>query len=263
MVDNSENPTVGAQIKEWITCPSLSDEELLDLRRSGSRKITRHINIRHLDSARRGYFRFGTLLGYRPKDEKLIGRFSDAQEASQLNYYRSRTDIYNYYGRSARYIDCVFSGYDYGLLIEFFCNDYCSCSSRFDFNMERALTLRSRGNPDIGAYIVYDVEKLIAALGEIIKEKFPHLTLIYLPVTYGIKDRSWDIEGYHENIVDKDKIAIWLGTAFVKSKDYMHEEEIRFLVIDRKSPGSLPPENKFLEFDDKRIADAVVRYGLF
>lgn len=263
MVDYSGNPTVGAQVKEWITCPSLSDDELLSLRRLNPGKITRHINIQYLDAARRGYFRFGTLLGYRPKDEQLIGRFNDKQEASQLNYYRSRTGIYNYYGRSEIYIDCVFLGYDYGLSIEFFCNDYCSCSSRSDFNMERALTLRSRGNPDIGAYVVYDVERLIAALNDIINEKFPHLSLIYLPVVYGTKDRSWDIEGYHEDIVDKDKVAIWLGTAFVKSKDYMHEEEIRFLIIDRKSPGGLPSDSKPLEFEDKRIADAVVRYGLF
>lgn len=263
MVNESRNPTVGTLLREWIDCPSISEDEVRSLAILKSGKITRHIDIKYLDAAKRGYFRFGTLIGYRPKDEMLIGRFSDVQEASQLNYYRSRTGVYNYYGASSSYIDCVFSGYDYGMAIEFFCNDYCSCSSRSDFNMQRALTLRSKGNPDIGAYIVYDVKKLIDALNEILNEEHPHLSLIHMPVTYGQKDRAWDIEGYHKDIVDKDKIAIWLGTAFVKSIDYRHEEEVRILVINKKSPGSLSVKNEYLAFEDKRIADSVIRYGLF
>jgi hypothetical protein len=256
-------PTIGRIVGEWLDCPAISEEEVEELNVKKDRYITRHIKRKYLESTLKGNFRFGTLLEYRPKDENLIGRFSDVQEASQKNYYRSRSNVYNYYGSTLSMTDCLFIGYDYGMLIEFFCNDYCSCASRDSFHILRAINLRNLGNPDIGAYVVYDFDLLISAIQQILKEQYPQLSIIYKPVIYGKKDRHWHIEDHHADAITKDKIAIWLSTAFVKSVDYSHEEEIRIIIIDRRYPGGLSKEITELIFEDERIASSITDYGYF
>jgi len=227
--------------------------------------ITRHFNRKYAEITMSGSFRFGTIEGYRPADQAQLGRFSDYQEGLQREVFHSRTGIYNIKLDDGVLSDNTIIGFSDPVAIEYRVNDYCSCSSIGDFEKERALLLRSRGNPDIDYYVVYDLRKLLSAIDLTISERsdLAHLTAISRKVEYGQKDRHWRIEEQYTHKEDRDHLAVWLGNAFVKSPDYCHEEEVRILLTDLKEAGGLRSEFSEVILKDERIAEAIVASGAF
>ncbi|MFC2967727.1 hypothetical protein [Acidimangrovimonas pyrenivorans] len=251
---------------EKIACPALSLRDIEGIDDTSAEYVTRHFKEDFIGGALRGYFRFGTIASYRPADMKQIGRFSDAQEGTQQETFRSRTGLYDDVAIGGnRILGTTIVGFDNPIVYEYVVNDYCSCSSSGKFDLARAKLLRERGNDDIGAYAVYDLKKLRQAIEDLILEKAEtnDLVLIGRDVVYGSKDRHWEIEERFEYAASKDRLAVWLGTAFVKSKDYMHEEEVRMLLIDPRNAGGLDERAEPLEFEDPRIAAAVIDHGRF
>ncbi|WP_221830457.1 hypothetical protein [Paracoccus yeei] len=228
-------------------------------------KITRHFNKNITSITLRGSYRFGTIEGYRPADCAQVGRFSDHQEGIQREIFHSRSGIFNAKIGSATFENVSIDGFENPIAVEYEVNDYCSCSSVGDFSHDRAIMLRERGNPDIDYYSVYDLPKLIEAISEILKEKedTAHLSVICRAVSYGEKDRHWQVEDRYDHTEQRDHLAVWLGNAFVKSPDYSHEAEIRMLIIDPSKPGQLASGSTYITLNDQRIADAIVDHGSF
>lgn len=257
--------TSGILISKKVDIPKLDSDAIKLIDNVNTKIITRHFKETLLDITLAGSFRFGTISRYRPADNNLVGRFSDTQEGLQCNVFRSRTGLYNGriddgYIRNTRMI-----GIDDPISIEYQVNDYCSCSSIGGFSKLRANQIRDRGNPDIGAYAVYDLNKLRVALKLVFKEK-PALNnkiLLARNVEYGEKNRSWDVEENFNIKLDRDQLAVWLGTTFVKSIDYQHEEEIRILVVDPNKVACLDEKAEPELLNDPRIADCIIEYGKF
>ncbi|MDW9902068.1 hypothetical protein GOA77_09355 [Sinorhizobium meliloti] len=116
-----------------------------------------------------------------------------------------------------------------------------------------------------GAYATYDLKKLRAALVEIMAER-PSLAgyaLVGRKVVYGEKDRQWKVESHFELKKHRDPLAIWMGTAFVKSPAYQHEDEFRLLLINPKAVGRLDDSADALVFKDPRIAATITAAGTF
>ncbi len=255
----------GVVYTQLVKVPPLSDDDLQRLDSHASALITRHIAERHLDITLQGSFRFGTIAGYRRQDESLIGRFSDFQEGFQRDVFCSRVGLYNGEFGNLTLSDVPIEGFEDPLVHEFSVNDYCSCSSRGEFSRERAHRIRDRGNPDVGAYVVYDLKKLVDALKSIISEQDDNmrLRLFARHVEYGNKDRRWEIENHFNFQACKDYIAIYLGTVFIKSPDYEHEEELRIILTDPNKVGQLSDGAASFILNDPRIADAIVDHGTF
>ncbi len=259
--------TVGVLLEHPLECPPLSPEQLASIGKSEVTTITRHIDSRWLESARNGYFRFGTIKGYAPKDKALnVGRFSDYQEGVQLSTYRTRSGFFHDFqtgaGGGLKNIGVI--GAEHPVVVEFSVNDFCSCSSVGKFDIERARTLRAKGNPTLGAYVSYDLQALVRALEFLITRNASTrgYAVIGRTIEYGSKDKHWQIEERFRLDKHRDPIAIWLSTAFIKSPAYQHEEEYRLLLIDPRKPGQLEGR-EMIEFKHGSIVDAIVDMGEF
>ena len=124
--------------------------------------------------------------------------------------------------------------------------------------------MRERGNPDIAAYAVYDFELLRTAVEEALLEKDStrHLRLIARKVRYDHKDIDLLIEkGF---VLDDHFYPIlnWVESVFVKSPNYLHEEEVRLLVVDPNNLGNLDDNITELTIGSDRIAGSIVFHGL-
>lgn len=259
--------SVGVSSEIALECPELIGDTLAAIDEGGPDHVTRHVDEIYLASTLGGYFRFGTIGQYKPKDTQLnVGRFSDFQEGAQRNSFESRDDYFNNFDFGNGGLQNIgFFGFEAPVLVEFQVNDYCSCSSNGEYNAGRANEIRANGNPTLGAYATYDLKKLRAALVEIISEcaSLAGHALIGRKVVYGEKDRRWTVESYFELQKHRDPIAIWMGTAFVKSTAYQHEDEFRLLLINPKAAGRLDESADFLVFNDPRIAAAITDVGTF
>lgn len=259
--------TVGIKFLQPLECPPLAPEQLANIANSEVATITRHMDLKWLESTRNGYFRFGTIKGYAPNDKALnTGRFSDFQEGIQLSTYRTRSGFFRDFqtgaGGGLKNIGVI--GAEHPVVVEFSVNDFCSCSSVGKFDIERARTLRAKGNPTLGAYVSYDLQALVRALEFLITRNASTrgYAVIGRTIEYGSKDKHWQIEESFRLDKHRDPIAIWLSTAFIKSPAYQHEEEYRLLLIDPRKPGQLEGR-EMIEFKHGSIVDAIVDMGEF
>ncbi len=258
-----------------VAVPELDIGKLSEIEGEQPAYITRHFNQnaripggdhRLLDLVLAGSYHFGTIFRYRPADSRLSsGRLGDLQEGIQREVFGSRSGIYNaeFDGISLRNVGI--SGFENPVAIEYRVNDYCSCASIESFSLDRALALRSKGNEDLNYYAVYDFSKLRAAIQSILLEdsSTQHLRLISRSVSYGEKDRVWEIESGFQHQEDRDHLALWLGTVFVKPSHYEHEDEIRLILLDPVRVGNLPEDSCSISWIDARIAAAIVEHGSF
>lgn len=259
--------SAGIRLERSLGCPELTRDKLTVIDEGGPDYITRHMNEEHLASALAGNFRFGTLARYKGKDMQLnVGRFSDPQEGRQRNAFESRKGYFKNaeFGTNV-HLDIHVSGFEASVLVEFQINEYCSCSSMGEYNRDRANEIRDNGNPKLGAYATYDLKKLRHALDETIAERtsLAGHALVGREVLYGEKDRRWMVEDHFELQKHRDPLAIWMGTAFVKSQAYEHENEFRLLLINPKAVGSLDTTADYLVLEDPRIAAAITASGTF
>jgi len=258
-----------------VSVPKLSTEQISQIEGEQPTYITRHFNKdafttsgeRSLrDLILSGSYHFGTISRYRPADNRLVGgRLGDVQEGLQREVFRSRSGSYNVDIDGAILNDVNIAGFDDPVAIEYRVNDYCSCASIGRFSLERALTLRAKGNDDINYYVVYDLSKLMAAIQEILLEDTSkrHFRIISHPVLYGQKDRVWEVEAGFQHREARDHLAVWLATTFVKPSNYTHEEEIRLILLDPERAGKLAENVDSVAWVDARIAAAIVEYGSF
>lgn len=257
--------SAGIRITQRIKVPHLGSEQLKNLNTTRFKTITRHFDKKYLEQTLNGSFVFGTTQGYKASDTSQIGRFSDTREGTFRDVFRSRTGVFSGNFAGHRVENVKISGTDNPIVKEIVVNDFCSCSSLGIYDLDRANLIRNRGNPDIGAFAVYDFEKLLNALQATLakSEEFKHFELLVRKVSYGEKDRHWEIEEDYDDEIDRDFVAIWLGATFVKTIDYQHEDEVRMLLIDRENAGSLPKNTQMLKLEGRRIAEAIVDSGTF
>ncbi|WP_281976588.1 DUF2971 domain-containing protein [Pseudorhizobium flavum] len=254
-------------VQQEIQCPRLDAEAISEIETDDADTVTRHLDPAYLPGAKAGQFRFGTTYLYKPKDEALLaGRLGDVGESTQREVFASRSGFVadgSIAGLKLENVKLV--GRDRSVAIEYSVNDHCSCLSRGDFDSTRAEVLRSKGNGDLGAYVTYDLGRLKAALRALISEidEFRGYTVIGRSVTYGTKDRVWLVEEQFQHKEQRDPLAIWLGTTFVKAMEYQHEDEFRLLIVDPERVGRLPREASYHLFEDSRISDAIVASGTF
>lgn len=262
--DQSRTGNVGILIKKTIQF-TLTKDEIEQLSADAPQQITRHMDPKHLNSTVKGYFRFGTIDSYAPADKKLnSGRFGDYQEGTTRETFRTRGGIFKKFEADGLVLqDVHISGVEHPVVVELTVNDYCSCSSVGPYSRGRLENLRQKGNDELSAFVTYDTRKLLDSLSKILLEdpKTADLHMIGRTVVYGPKDRHWTIEDDFK-ASDRDNLAVWLGTAFVKSPAYAHEEEYRLLLVAPQGVGALAAGTDALEFRDSRIADAIVHHGL-
>ena len=252
-------------VSRQVKVPHLDAQSLSMLHSHKTKLVTRHIESDLLERTLNGSFKFGTISKYRPADTAQIGRFSDFQEGLQRDVFRSRDGVYNAEIEYVSLSNISVVGFENPIVLQFEVNEYCSCSSRGGFDLNRAERFRERGNPDINTYVVYDLEKLVAAVESIISETRDkmHLSLIAREVEYGCKDRHWEVEGRINARSDKDHLAIWLSNIFVKSPDYEHEAELRIVLLDPAKAGLLADDAEPIFLNDPRIANAIIEHGNF
>ncbi|WP_234889950.1 DUF2971 domain-containing protein [Sinorhizobium medicae] len=259
--------TAGIQFSRPLRCPPLTPEQLEAIATPEVTTITRHIDLQWLESAKNGHFRFGTIKGYSPKDQALnTGRFSDYQEGIHLSTYRTRSGFFRDFqtGDGGGLHNIGIFGAEHPVVVEFSVNDFCSCSSVGRFDIERARALRANGNPTLGAYVTYDLQALIRALEFLITRNASTRVhaVVGRKIEYGPKDKHWHIEESFRLDEHRDPIAIWLGTAFIKSPAYQHEEEYRLLLLDPRKPGQLEGQET-MAFQHGSIVNAIIDTGEF
>lgn len=261
----SREGTIGIMKRTSLRVPKLTTPMLKALDEKLTPKITRHFNHQHLAGTIAGSFRFGTIAGYRPADTAQAGRLGDIQEGSQREVFSSRSGLYDVDLPGMEISGNQLIGFDSPIVLEYIVNDFCSCASIGPFQTDRAFILRSKGNAELDTFVVYDLEKLTMALDEVFSEdtNLQHLKTISRNVVYGQKDRHWDIEGNVSVRDERDSLAVWLGTTFVKPEAYKHEEELRILAVCPDRPGQLPNDAEPMMLNDPRIADAITEYGHF
>lgn len=261
----SKNGSTAILVNAPLRVPTFNENDLSKIVYSDAEFITRHVKASILSQTLSGSFKFGTIEGYRPADKGLDGRFGDHQEGIQRDVYRSRNGDYNGELHGMSFFDVRINGFENPVTVQFSVNDYCSCSSRGLFSINRARRIRDNGNPDLGAYAVYDLKKLRLAIQSIVAEKgdTKHLKIISRNVDYGEKDRQWEFDGFLKDKADKDHTAIWLSSIFVKSHSYQHEDELRMILVDPSEAGNLPKTAEAIFLEDARIADAIVDSGTF
>lgn len=256
----------GVVFQTQLSCPMLSCQDIASLHTTSANFITRHFDRKYLAATASGYFRFGTVASYRSADRRQVGRFSDAEEASLWKSFQSdagKLDSVQFNGNQINNISS--SGVKHLVRVEYHVNEYCSCSSSGKFSHSRAMLLRDRGNPDVSAFVVYDLHKLRIAMLEIISEEtsLKHLALIGRDVEYGVKDQHTIIEGRFLDPTEADQMSIWVRSIFIKSADYSHEEEVRLVLIDPNRVGLLDESIAEQVFMDDRIKDSIVDKGTF
>lgn len=257
----------GIQISNKISVPKLTREELLSLQSKAIPKvITRHLDPKYLPSAIGGYFRFGTTGGYRAQENLQEGRFSDVSEGRLRQSFR-RQDGHFADVQIGKIIirDSFFDpSMDQVVYDETF-NDFCNCSSVGEFDEGRAEVIRSKGNEDLGAFVSYDLQKLIFALAVALHANQDAMEsgLLVRPIKYGQKDSEWEIPRRFRAKASAAEIDRWLSASFVKPDLFDHEAELRILLIDPSKPGGLADTARPLEVMHSMIAKAIVRHGHF
>jgi hypothetical protein len=195
-----------------------------------------------------------------------VGRFGDYQEGIQESTFKTRSGYFRDFNSNSgtRLSNIAIQGTDKPITIRSTVNDYCSCSSLGKFKIERARNLQEKGNPEIGAFVTYDLRKLKLALEHCSARNWKtknHVT-IGREIEYGDKDRHWQIEETFDHARQRSAFAIWLGATFVKSPAYEHEEEFRLLLLDAQKPEHLKASDP-LEFRHGSIASSIVAVGEF
>lgn len=258
---------IGILISQWVAVPNINEEELAKLCDNNLPEIiTRHIESEYLDDAVQGYFRFGTTGGYRAREERTVGRFSDLSEGRMHQIFNTPTGYQKSITIGGGQISDNFVSPTMDQVVyEERVNDFCSCSTIGKFEETRAKTFREKGNPQLGAFVSYDLSRLSKALKYILldEEKTQGFDLLLRRVDYGWKDAKWDIpeEFVYESAATE--IEKWLSISFVKPLSFQHEEELRILLVNGKMPGQLDETTKPLELRNKLVADAIVDYGSF
>tara|TARA_R110002020_G_scaffold98621_2_gene234594 strand:+ start:14833 stop:15651 length:819 start_codon:yes stop_codon:yes gene_type:complete len=261
--------SVGILISARVQIPHLDATTLSRLNSHKTKVVTRHFSNneenRLLEKTLNGSFKFGTIVGYRPADEAQIGRFSDLQEGLQRDVFRSRDGTYNAEIGGIDISKSSMIGIENPLVHQVEVNEYCSCSSRGSFDLERAKVLRERDNPDLNAYVVYDLVKLLTAIKDIVAEskERENLRIVAREVQYGDKDRSWEIDGRINFGPERDHLDDWLNNIFVKSTEYCPEDELRIILLDPARAGLLSNEERPYILNDDRIASAIIDFGNF
>jgi len=257
--------TSGFVFQNYVACPELGADDLAAISSTDIRTITRHIEKQYLESARSGYFRFGTIESYRAKEAGIDGRFGDRTDGVQSDVVYSKSGKYNVIFNGNLVSAGRMSGVDDPVVFRTIANEYCSCSSIGIYDARRAALLISSGNNDIEAFVTYDVEALKAAIMEILSERHQKtLRLLGRPVEYRKKDRRWQIEDSFERQDNRDQLNLYLETAFVKVPDFKHEEEFRLLLLDPSAPGRLSVADEAVTiFNDARIVAAIRDSGTF
>ncbi len=226
--------------------PKLSNDVITSIAKEQPEYITRHIEERYLESARKGYFQLGTLIAYRAKENAASGRLGDHQESRIQEIFNTRSGYFKEASLPGVEItNASIAGTEQQIVVETVVNDYCSCSSIGEFSHERGENIRQRevdSEKRPGAYVTYHLPTLKSALVDHFS-KLPtqsELILLGRSVQYGEKDIKWTVEETFSYQHERDALAIWLSIAFVKSPNFAHEDEYRLLLIDPSGPGGLP-----------------------
>jgi SEC-C motif len=258
----------GILITNNISCPILLAEEYNKYQNFDQVWLTRHFNSNYMTSNRNGYFHFGTTSGYNSKDQqKNAARLSDPQEGRLQFSFHNPEGQYEH----AKIGTNVFKNnnlYENGreMVVEYLSNDYCACFSNGDFDLKRAKKFREEKNPDIDAYVVYNLKKLILALNNNLskRDEYSDFQLIGSRVSYDIKDVGFTVGKSFSYPLDQDLKIKWFNMNFVKSLDFAHEDEFRLLFMNPNLPGRLNAYTPKLEItSDESIAATIVDYGTF
>lgn len=244
----------------------LSASDISTINKTSSQFVTRHFRRDYLSAAKDGFFMFGTLANYRGNESQKLARLGDITEASQVEYFRSRTGNYGHLDHgNARDVNIHNIYGNGGVAIETTANEYCSCSSIGRFSHNRADTFRSKGNSDIGAYVVYDLARLSYIIQKTVStnHRTRHLALVAREVVYGKKDGYWLVNDSVPNLNGRDPLKLWLEMAFVKPQTYTHEEEVRLILLDQNNLGQLSKTAPNLHVSNREISDAIVDFGEF
>lgn len=265
-----ENCGVGYMGSVRHKSPAITNPQIEEIEGEHPEYITRHVEEKYLPAVLKGYYRIGTLVNYRAKENDTAGRLGDIQESRQQEIFKSRTGYLN----NALIGDVLFenvdmTGTEKHVVIESVVNDYCSCASEGVFKIDRANKIRdAEDDPKKkpGAFITYHLPSLIKAITEYL-QKTPslcHLKVIGRKISYGEKDTHWEVEENFSYKPEADALAIWLGISFIKSPSFSHEEEFRLLLIDPRNPGSLGHEaNTIVIETDEAVAAACFSSGVF
>lgn len=263
---DGQGRTVGVKSTVLLNCPEIPEDLLRDLQLHGVKFITRHFSSDALDEVKEGSFLLGTVVLYKATEKNLAGRFGDTSESIQRDIFKSIDDTYSIdIGEHAGIYNVGIEGADDPLVIEYKSNTYCCCSSIGNFDLARAIKIRENGNPDINAYVVYDLDKLMQAL-QITTSKRNDLNISCImsrPVHYAQKDRRIEVLGHIDTRKEHKRIEKWLSLIFMKPGVFSHEEEIRIVAFDRTKPGSLPDDASRVFLKDRTIAECIVSTGHF
>ncbi len=266
-VESSRRRPVGFLITKRVAVPNINEEELARLCDNDLPEIiTRYIESEYLDDAVQGYFRFGTTGGYRAKEEKSVGRFGDLSEGRLNQIFNTPTGYHSSITISGRELSNNFASPNMDQIVyEERVNDFCSCSTIGKFEKNRAMIFKEKGNPQLGAFVSYDLSRLSKALKSVVshQEKTQGFGILLKKIEYGWKDLQWDIpeEFVYESAVPE--IEKWLSISFIKPLSFQHEEELRILLVNPKKPGQMDETTRPLELRSELIAEAIVDYGCF
>lgn len=262
----------GIETSQWVRVPHLSENELTDISQSGPATIVRHFKDELddgsslLDLALGGSFKLGTISEYKASDNALVGRFSDTEEGLQKVAFHSDSNNYSLkIGGCSLKDNYVSLGGVPGVINTYFSNDYCSCSSCGDFDLKRANLIRERGNSDLNAFVVYDLTKLLNAIGFCIVNDRSRdgLMPIVRKVDYGQKNRRLFLKGSSMIEFDRNQLKVWLDLTFTKSPDYIIEDELRIVLVDPKNVGRLAQSVQPWILNSPKISDAILESGRF
>ncbi|TRL38003.1 DUF2971 domain-containing protein [Rhizobium straminoryzae] len=228
--------------------------------------ITRHIHPKYLDRVLKGYFRFGTTGSYRAKEESVRGRFSDLSEGRVRQTFQTATGkVEDIQLGKAHFQNVLFDPGMNAIVREYVINDYCSCSTIGDFDVERAKLIRSKDNFELAAFVSYDLKRLLDALETVIRAREDIAQFVFLGrrIEYGHKDERFTVPERFVLEENTSEITRWLSASFIKPRDFVHESELRILLLDPAKPGGLADTTTPLELLDALIASAIVDHGQF
>lgn len=247
-----------------LQCPPLGSDDVAYISGEEPVYITRHIEARYLSRARKGYYRFGTLMNYRGQENAISGRLGDPQEGRKQTTLNSRTGKFE----SAVVENLMLSKVQIPnngsqVTVETVVNDFCSCSSIGKFNPARGQKLKEFEedvSKKLGAFVVYHLPTLKLALLAWFRQRsdLSSMVLVGRDVAYSLKDQVWSVGETFRFKHALDPINEWLEIAFVKSPRFSHEDEYRLLLINPDAAGSLGRDAKDIEIEEnERIAAAI------
>lgn len=265
--DASTPRPIGIFFSNMISVPPLNEEDLLHLNSiSAPTIVTRHMKREYLDDAVSGYFRFGTTGGYRATEHAVTrGRFSDLSEGRTRKTFNTTSGYHETLTIYGHELSGNYCSPDMDQVVyEERANDFCSCSTIGPFDHERAECFRSKGNPELGAFVSYDLTRLVSALRTVLKRSsvFTDYEFLTRPVEYKVKDLKLQIPERF-CLKDASEIDRWLSISFVKPQIFEHEAELRILIFNRNTPGGLDELTQPIVLNDKLIANSIVNQGTF